>query len=98
MNGRMSERKDERMKDGSQIKKNCIITVTNAFLYLRPFFHVMIDHLGGRARDEALCQPEEVRRDFGVAALRRRFGPYETVGSLRGEFYARMQSKGETPF
>ena len=59
---------------------------------------VLIDHLGGRARDEALCQPEEVRRDFGalVAALRRRFGPYETVGSLRGEFYARMQSEGET--
>ena len=54
---------------------------------------VLIDHLGGRARDEALCQPEEVRRDFGapVSALRRRFGPWETVGSLHCEFYARMQ-------
>ena len=59
---------------------------------------VLIAHLGGRARNEALCQPEEVRRDFGalVSALRRRFGPWETVGSLRAEFYARMQSEGET--
>ena len=47
---------------------------------------------------QAMCQPEEVRRDFGalVSALRRRFGPWETVGSLRTEFYARMQSEGET--
>ena len=26
---------------------------------------VLIDYLGGRAREEVLCQPEEVRRDFG---------------------------------
>ena len=45
-----------------------------------------------------LCHPEEVRRDVGalVSLLRRVFGPWETVTSLQAEFYARMQSVGET--
>ena len=59
---------------------------------------VLVDYLGGCAKEEALCQPEEVRRDFGalVSLLRRVFGPWETVTSLQAEFYARMQSVGET--
>ena len=58
---------------------------------------VLVDYLGGCAEEEALCHPE-VRRDFGVlvSVLRRRFGPWEAVTSLNAEFYARMQSEGET--
>ena len=59
---------------------------------------MLIDYLGCRARQEALCQPDEARRDFRalVPVLRRGFGPWETVGSLSAEFYSWMQSKGET--
>ena len=59
----------------------------------------LIDNLGGCARDEVLCHPDEVRRDFGalVSLLRRVFGPRETVTSLYAEFYSRVQSVGETP-
>ena len=59
---------------------------------------VLVDYLGGCAKEEALCQPEEVRRDVGalVSLLRRVFGPWETVTSLQAEFYARMQSVDET--
>ena len=31
---------------------------------------MLIDYLGGRAREEVLCQPEEVRRDFGALGPR----------------------------
>ena len=59
---------------------------------------VLIDYLGGCAKEEMLCHPDEVRRDFGalVSLLRRLFGPWETVTSLYAEFYSRMQSVGET--
>ena len=59
---------------------------------------VLVDYLGGCAKEEVLCHPEEVRRDIGalVSLLRRVFGPWETVMSLQAEFYARMQSVGET--
>ena len=59
---------------------------------------VLVDYLGGCAKEEVLCHPEEVRRDFGalVSLLQRGFGPWETVTSLQAEFYARMQSVGET--
>ena len=59
---------------------------------------VLVDYLGGCAKDEVLYHPEEVRRDVGalVSLLRRVFGPWETVTSLQAEFYARMQSVGET--
>ena len=59
---------------------------------------VLIDYLGGDAKEEVLCRPDEVRRDFGalVSLLRRMFGPLETVTSLYAEFYSRMQSEGET--
>ena len=59
---------------------------------------VLVDYLGGCAEEEVLCHPEEVRRDVGalVSLLRRVFGPWETVTSLQAEFYARMQSVGET--
>ena len=59
---------------------------------------VLVDYLGGCAKEEVLCHPEEVRRDVGalVSLLRRVFGPWETVTSLQAEFYARMQSVGET--
>ena len=59
---------------------------------------VLVDYLGGCAKVEVLCHTEEVRRDVGalVSLLRRVFGPWETVTSLQAEFYARMQSVGET--
>ena len=59
---------------------------------------VLVDYLGGCAREEVLCHPEEVRRDFGalVSLLRRVFGPRDTVASLQAEFYARMQSVGDS--
>ena len=43
---------------------------------------VLVDYLGGRARQEALCHPDKVRRDFRalVSVLRQRFGPWQTVG------------------
>ena len=59
---------------------------------------VLVDYLGGCAKEEVLCHPYEVRRDFGtlVCLLRRMFGPRETVTSLYAEFYSRVQSVGET--
>ena len=59
---------------------------------------VLVDYLGGCAKEEVLCHPCEVRRDFGalVSLLRRVFGPRETVTSLCTEFYSRVQSVGET--
>ena len=59
---------------------------------------LLIDYLGGDAKDEVLCRPDEVCRDFGalVSLLRRAFGPLENVTSLYAEFYSRMQSEGET--
>ena len=55
---------------------------------------VLVDYLGGCAKEEVLC---EVRRDFGalVSLLRRMYDPCETVTSLYAEFYSRMQSVGE---
>ena len=45
---------------------------------------VLVDYLGGCAKEEVLCRPDEVRREFGalVSLLRRMFGPCETVTSL----------------
>ena len=59
---------------------------------------VLVDYLGGGAKEEVSCHPDEVRRDFGalVSLLRRMFGPWETVTSLYADFYSRMQSVGET--
>ena len=59
---------------------------------------VLVDYLGGCAKEEVLCHTDEVRRDFGalVSLLRRMFGPLETATSLYAEFYSRMQSEGET--
>ena len=59
---------------------------------------LLLDYLGGCAKEEALCYPDDVRRDFGalVFRLRRVFGPWETVTSLYADFYSRMQSVGET--
>ena len=59
---------------------------------------LLIDYLGGCAKEEVLCHPDEVRRDFGalVSLLRRVVGPWETVTSLYADFYSRMQSVGET--
>ena len=57
---------------------------------------VLVDYLGGCAKEEVLCHPDEVRRDFGalVSLLRRMFAPLETVTSLYAECYSRMQSEG----
>ena len=45
---------------------------------------LLLDYLGGCAKEEALCYPDDVRRDFGalVSLLRRVFGPWQTVTSL----------------
>ena len=42
---------------------------------------VLVDYICGCAKEEALCHPDEVHRDFGalVSLLRRVFGPWETV-------------------
>ena len=58
----------------------------------------LIDNLGGCARDEVLCHPDEVRRDFGalVSLLRRMFEPWQTVTSLYAELYTWMLSVHET--
>ena len=59
---------------------------------------VLIDYLGACTKEEVLCHPDEVRRDFGalVSLLRRVFEPWGTVTSLCDEFYSRMKSVGET--
>ena len=59
---------------------------------------VLVKYLGGCAKEEVICHPDEVRRDFGalVSLLRQVFGPWETVKSQYAEFYSRMQSVGET--
>ena len=53
----------------------------------------LLYHIGGRARDDVLCQTERVRQDGKamVALDRLRFGPPETVHSLSTVFHARMQ-------
>ena len=58
----------------------------------------LVDYLGGCSKQEVLCHPDEVRRDFGalVSLLRQVFGPLENVTSLYGVFYSRMQSEGDT--
>ena len=45
---------------------------------------VLVDYIAGSAKQEVLCHPDEIRRDFGslVSLLRRVFGPWETVTSL----------------
>ena len=45
---------------------------------------VLVEYLGGCAKDEVICHPDDVHRDFGalVSLLRRVFGPLETVTSL----------------
>ena len=59
---------------------------------------VLVDYIGGCAKEEVLCHPDEVRRDFGalVSQLQRVFGPRESVTSLYAEFYSLVQSVGET--
>ena len=59
---------------------------------------VIIDHLGGCAREEVLCHPDTVRNYCGalVALLKLHFAPHKTVHSLSAEFYARVQLPGET--
>ena len=59
---------------------------------------LLIGYLRGCAKEEVLCHPDEVCRDFGalVSLLRRVFGPWETVTSLYAKFYSRVQSEGET--
>ena len=45
---------------------------------------VLIDYLGGCAKEDVLRHPDEVCRDFEapVFLLRRVFGPWETVTSV----------------
>ena len=56
----------------------------------------VLDHLGGRAREEVLCHPDVVQHDYCalVALLKLRFGPHDSVYSLSTELYARVQLDG----
>ncbi len=57
-----------------------------------------IDHLGGVAKEEVLCAPEEERDTFEKLAslLCIRFGPSESVSSLTSALYARKQLAEES--
>ena len=59
---------------------------------------VLLDHLGGCAREEVLCHPDMVQCDYDtlIALLKLRFAQHETVHSLSTEFHARVQLNGET--
>ena len=59
---------------------------------------VLLDHLGGCAKEEVLCHPLAMRQSMEAltALLRSRFGPLETVHSLPAGFHARMQLEGES--
>ena len=59
---------------------------------------VLLDHLGGCAKEEVLCHPLAMRQSMKslTALLRSRFGPLETVHSLQAGFHARMQLEGES--
>ena len=59
---------------------------------------VLLDHLGGCAREEVLCHSDMVQCDYDalVALLKLRFAPHETVHSFSIEFHARVQLNGET--
>ena len=58
----------------------------------------LLDHLGGCAREEVLCEPERVRQDCKalVALLLLLFGPPETVPSLSTAFHGRMELDSES--
>ena len=58
----------------------------------------MIDHLGGKARDEVLCATAQVQADYDqlVDLMRRRFGPAETLPSLTQAFGVRVRQEGES--
>ena len=58
----------------------------------------LLDHLGGCAREEVLCQPEQVRQYCKalVALLLFRFGPSETLPSLSEAFYGRIHLDSES--
>ena len=61
---------------------------------------VLLDHLGGCAKEEVLCHPLAMWRQsmesLTALLLRSRFGPLETVHSLQAGFHARMQLEGES--
>ena len=59
---------------------------------------ILLDHLGGCAKEEVLCHPLAMRQSVEslVALLRSRFGPLESVHSLHAAFLERMQSEGES--
>ena len=59
---------------------------------------ILLDHLGGCAKEEILCHPLAMRQSVEslVALLRSRFGPLESVHSLHAAFHERMQLEGES--
>lgn len=59
---------------------------------------VLLDYLGGVARDEVFCSPPENRKNISklIATLNARFGSSESVQSLNAAFYARNQREGES--
>ena len=82
---------DEWLSDFDVFVRQCCVTEGERVV-------VLFDHIGGCAKEEVLCHPDEVSRDFGalVSLLRRVFGPCETMTSLYAEFYSQVRSVGET--
>ena len=75
---------DEWLSEFDVLVRQCVVPEGERAL-------VLVDYLGGCAKEEVLCHPDEVRRDFGapVSLLRRMFGSCETVTSLYAEFYSK---------
>lgn len=58
---------------------------------------VLIDHLGGAAKAEIQCQPEDIRKDYGkvVDVLTIQFARKDSLASLTQSLHNRHQQEGE---
>ena len=82
---------DEWLSDFDVLLRQCDVPVGERAV-------VLVEYIGGCAKEEVLCHPYEVRLDFGAmeSLLRRLFWPREIVTSVYAEFHSRVQSVGET--
>ena len=57
----------------------------------------LIDHLGGAAKEEIQCQPEDIRKDYGkvVDVLTIQFARKDSLASLTQALHNRHQREGE---
>ena len=57
----------------------------------------LTDNLGGSAREEYLCAPNNIKQDYSklISLLKKRFGPAEGLSSLSAAFNAQVQLEGE---